>query len=137
MGFGSRHVDYDGAQDFSLEYSLYRFPSPHVPMSYTIHIDEKGLLVKEYVDAERYGDDFNAITKQLSHDELVELINVIQANNFFKFRENLDGNRNITDQDSRRLTITYDGKTHTSYGYNTRNTRYLAICAHIQQLADS
>ena len=132
----TQYAKYDGTQDFSLEYGLYRFPSPTIPMSYTIRIDENGLLVREYIDVARYGDDFNAKTRQLSYDELASLIDVIHANGFFRMSEDLDGNSNITDQDSRNLAVTYNGKTHKSYGYNTRNRRYLAICNYIETLAE-
>ena len=121
--------------EFELEYGLYRFPSPYEPMSYVVTVDFEGTLSKEYVSADMYEGDFDKTTKQLSTDELMALIDVIEKNGFFKLPENVDGNTNITDQDSRSLTITYNGETHKCNGYNTMNQKYLRICAYIEELA--
>ena len=120
--------------EFELEYGLYRFPSPTTPMSYVVKINREGMLSKEYVSAEMYEGDFD-MTKQLSTDELMALIDVIQGNKFFSLPKNVDGNTNITDQDARYLTITYNGETNECNGYNTVNLRYSKICAYIEELA--
>ena len=121
--------------DFELEYSLRRFPSPIEPMSYVVKIDNEGLLSKEYINAENYEGDYNKKVRQLSPSEFVEIINVVQKNGFFNLPENVDGKTNITDQDARYLTITQNGVTHICNGYNTKNRKYLSICAYIEELA--
>ena len=118
-----------------VDYSIYQFPSPVAPMSYVIRINNEGVLSKEYFEAE-YFEDYNDITIQLSQSELVELIDIVVTNNFFKLSENLDGTTHITDQPSRHLAITYDGKTHKCDGYNTKNEKYLAICDYIEKLSE-
>ena len=121
--------------DFNLEYGLYRFPSPIEPMSYMVRINSEGVLYKEYANAEMYEGDFGIITKQLSPDDMKALLDVILTNKFFSLPENVDGKNNITDQDARFLTITYNGETHVCNGYNTKNRKYSLICAYIEKLA--
>jgi len=116
--------------EFSLEYELLQL----IPGGHKVQIDEKGILTKEYHEAKKYGK--NLITVNLSHRELAKLIEIISANDFFKLPQNVDGNTDITCQEVRRLTITYDGKSHKCEGYGSRNNNFLAICKYIEQLAD-
>ena len=120
-----------------LEYKLSRFPTPFAPSSYKICVTSDGVLSKEYWDAERYGEGYGPITKQLSQDELVDLIDIVIGKGFFQLPENVGGDTGMSDLDSSYLTITYNGKTHECKGINTINVDYHAICNYIEKLADN
>ena len=120
--------------EIEVYYGIAQFPAPHAPMSYTISINSDSVLTLEYSDIERY-DNYSNITKQLSKKDILGLIDTVERNNFFKLAENLDGRGNVTDQTSRYLEITYNGKTNMCSSYNTRNDKFLTVCEHIERLS--
>ena len=126
--------------DFYLEYSISQMPFPDSPSSYTIQIDMEGTLTKKYSNfvKERDGDRFEEIaTNNLSYDVLLELIDVILENDFFKLPHNVSkqGNFTITDQKSQFLTIAYNGKENSCGGYYTDNIKFSKICNYVELLA--
>ena len=91
-----------------VDYTIYQFPHPDIPMSYSIKINKEGVLTKEYFDIDRFNDISN-IEKQLSQNELAGLIDIVITNKFFRLSKNIDG-EDITDQPSRHLTIHITGE---------------------------
>ena len=119
--------------EIEVDYGMYQFPSPVMPMSFTIRIAD-GVITKEYANADAF-EGYDTETKQLTETALAGLVTSITDNRFFTLAKNVDGFSNITDQPSRYLKITYDGKAHEVDGYNSRNKRFLRICDYIEALA--
>jgi hypothetical protein len=100
--------------------------------NYTIRIDGDGVLTKEYRER---GEIYKTRTRNLSHSQLTELIEAVLSNGFFSLSEDLTDNTGPTSQPVRRLSITYDGKSHVSGGYGVRNSEFLAICRLIERFS--
>jgi len=96
-----------------------------------INIDEEGLLTREYSNV--FGDS-DTTSRNLSPEEIVRLIEVIQSNKFFELPERINDDSGITCMTFRYLTITFDGKSHRRGG-DGDNRNFIAICEYIERLA--